>query len=1731
MWRRPSAMPSCPASARSSPSHCRLIETFSSSSSPTCSTGSNHGDGAGRSASDSEEVYSLTCACIDGSTRDVAGGAENVVAPRASHSVSSVHDNSADDEWGCDGAVAAAIPPESLSSRPSSTPATETVPRTGHVGRQGDGQHPQLDEQSARSKTHQDSQIPTSMKKGHSGGVCTDHGDDRAELLLSFQPSSPLITYMQSSSDIRGATDVPRRQHIHSTPPAAINVVPPHAHTQRGASLQRAAISQPLPPSPSTLSVRAVAPPAFLSKSSSHPETQRTRSSSPSLRSPTPLDLTAPPKGRPARHSNTTDSTEEIGEIEDPNEDKNMVRRGNRSASLPKLGQSHVWCTENSSQSTQQSPRRLSFSVSSAVAPGNQLSTEFQAEADAFDKGCVAPSPPTSLPAGQYSGANASGAQAGAAEAIETSSESKPPRMSTAGGNSTLASAAFMTVSKASLTPEAAVVRQQKPLSSSPSRHLSHELFASPEPVRDVGSPTQLQRRRPSSAVRQSIRGAHRSIDGSVDDAQPCVPRVIPTHDSVFFPVGTDVIAPVVLHYLTIAGWSTTAGGRDYFSHRRLRGGEVAGHTVRWLHTAKPRDQFVFLVTPVINREEAALECDEVAAVAQRLGCRSSSIAATSSRASGCEHGAVNGSELDILSSRSSAWTQRKSCDVTGAATNTTRWRWYTPAKLLQGLRARVFGEAPWFTHRAKNVCAYSLIAQMSDDDSLSVSDAATPSGDSLSDPSKDDNGDSDGVAGSASESRSCSDDAFWRSPHMQSSAQCLCQSPLDAPMAEVSSGGVHKGILAHGMSPARFARKPSQSPPASVVSAASSLASSSPRTVRLAFPSPGRQQAATQNALPSVVPARSNIYSRYVWSPITGTASAASPVTPQQPLQSPIPAAAAVSPSRAADTSPVSVGVEVIVMAHADITAMDYAPRLTSHRLSIEAKAAHTYFFPLLSDALAFYQCEDAMELMEEQWAAGVTSQIPRSRTAALRYQRRKHPRRPYSHLSVAGVGSGSRGPSVRAAPLPYEDGDSPNPFSSSSRGTPKNTANAPRRREGGSTSDSARHTVWGSEVGSDSTTTGMGLSGTPLGPHQHQQLPHCTPALAHPPMSLPSQSLSLSDALRRAQSMGNLGFSSMHDGGPLGISSSTTVRPPTPLPHTAAEARVTPASAPAAPHLAPTSQSQPSCRSLVQPRLTSSHGEVVVSVYTADPVFNAVLREVLVPEPGTHPYTVSVAEQKRLLSMVEVGMPAWCIFYSSTGLPYRRLFRLLYSSLTNLWPLLSLTVGLYDLYKHLPQLKRFMEHTLEPITRWVEQRFTIRVSVLVTYLISVVVTICSSLSSFVSQFYVVQLFSLPIVQLVLSLLKLPFVIAFDATWTLMTTVLGTVSLVLQVVRMVFMAPFMLVVNVASLRETFGAAAPVAVDGTSVLVKQWREWMEFWQTVASPMKNAARAWWDSMMHVSTSAARREMSIRRWTSPKLEQLAVVMREAQDCITINAHLWWTYILLPGIERKVLLSVMLVYLYWLFLGISPELWDEVIYASGVRDHPALRRGQAASQMETVTSAKMKESLESSSTLVAMSPADSHRDAPYKDGSIGKCDGDMCASALTTSVVKEWRLYAYLHNVLRGSGNHSSPSPSSTSTQPPSAASSETGPSSAVVSGAPSFTFRLEPQETFPALVVELLLPNMVLELLHQVRSALVFGWYRAVAVWSRMATGRVDVLQRSSPGEADNNSNAGSTVSFQ
>ena len=1359
---------------------------------------------------------------------------------------------------------------------------------------------------------------------------------------------------------------------------------------------------------------------------------------------------------------------------------------------------------------------------------------------------------------------------------------------------------------------------------------------------------------------------------------EPCVPQIVPTHESVFFPLGTDMIAPVLLHYATVGGWSTDAGGRDFFNHRRLREGEVAGHTVRWLHTARPRDRFVFLVTPVFD---CSKEADDQSRDAQ---------------------------QTDLQPEQNATAVKTAVPNAPSSPPPQQRMKWLRAMQLRRAwrrLHRRLFGEAPWFTlHKTacgarSRIAACDVAASLAADSRTAMGPVVSPTTSGILEPAaysfpasnslsldaflRADDENSGGGGGGVSVQRygsSAEDDASPRPPHARATrsvevdylnsmtsynshgACYYCNDLNNSDEAEMRYSRTTSVPCC--MSPQLVTRQPSLSigsahvtPVAAAAQLDRPTSCPTPLSLGLALPSTTAFQqppstsvaslpyvhrlATPSNATDPLTPVHAaasysagvsaaatadthhqgrstdnhtllNSYSdphgllrcsattsdfhprasgsgrRFVFSPLTGTAVSTSGVSPVLPRTSKLRAASnqeqkhsqkksvspptqAITPSQSNPTvAAASAGLEVIEIAHADITAMDYAPRLTSHRLSIETKAAYTYFFPTLVEALDYYQCSEAMALMQEQWAAGMTSQIPRPLCGASFRDLPSPLQQPHHHHHQQ--------QQLLFHRVSVEHG-------CSRSGTPS----APLQPHGDSSREESTFHDLCSSPASSSCASHLGRLYEHKSKQQQQQQQNLAGQSALPPL----QSGSLASALRSSAGGGGgvgdgrsradhsalaptrlfrqnslLSLDGAAADEPMNEKRDSTFFPafharsaPKPIFTTATPpaAASTAAAAAAADQRDGCVAAAPSspfshCRTSVpplqgdaarktpppppQPRLTSTHHEIVVSVYTADPVFNSVLRELLMPEPGTHPYTMSVAEQKRLLSMVEVGMPAWAIFYSSTGLPYRRIFRLLYSGLTNLWPLLSLAAGVYDLYKHLPQLKRFMERTLDPLIRWLERRFTLRFSVLATYLISVVVTIFSSLSAFVSQFYVVQLLSLPIVQLFFALVKLPVVLAFDTIWLVTGTAFGTISLAFQLLRVVVMAPVVFVVNIASLHETVGAVAPVAVQTTSLSVKWWKAWSEFWETVASPTKNAVRAWWDSMIHVSTSAARRETSIRRWYTLKLERYSAALDEAQDVIAINLQMWWSELLHPALRRMVALMVALVYLYWLFLGISDKVWDDFLYASGVR-HPSVSG--------TVEAFERHDSVSSSRSGVATTAA-------------GPQEEDMTSSVTPAAALLHLLFQSTfdLFSTARSGTISSSSSTTTSTTSAASCAAAAAAPSRAAAPFTPttsviqmcdstgsSIITKLTmwstsaslgaltnatttmltttittviplPQASLSSLVAELLLPNVVLELLHTAGNVLKGGW-GVVTHWTaaRKARKSAKEAQRGSP----------------
>eukprot|EP00796_Vickermania_ingenoplastis_P000960 gene960-557_t len=340
-------------------------------------------------------------------------------------------------------------------------------------------------------------------------------------------------------------------------------------------------------------------------------------------------------------------------------------------------------------------------------------------------------------------------------------------------------------------------------------------------------------------------------------------------------------------------------------------------------------------------------------------------------------------------------------------------------------------------------------------------------------------------------------------------------------------------------------------------------------------------------------------------------------------------------------------------------------------------------------------------------------------------------------------------------------------------------------------------------------------------------------------------------------------------------------------------------------------------------------------------------VLREILIPSAsGAHSYTESVASQLRLLRLYEAGMPPWCVFAGTMpGMIYRRELRLAHVIVENVSPLVSLAVGFWDL-------------TIDPLVQWIDDRLTLRVSLLTTYLLSTLWTIYSSLSLY----WVVPMSVVPLLRSLGWLLRLPFSMAFQTIWNGANAVYVLLRVALRLVRLLLIGPFrimhyglstlFLVLQLAfqtvsytlavpltvlrwarSVYQSYGtapraaAAATVEVLGkSSSLYAWWWAWVEFWATVASPVTNLVAAVGSVVVHLASAALRREASLRGWYAhqlPFLYHCGVVV--ADVCVTNLTLLRDCF--LPSGDYVLLAATFAGFLYfywWAFEYLSGELY---------------------------------------------------------------------------------------------------------------------------------------------------------------------------------------------------------------
>lgn len=798
-----------------------------------------------------------------------------------------------------------------------------------------------------------------------------------------------------------------------------------------------------------------------------------------------------------------------------------------------------------------------------------------------------------------------------------------------------------------------------------------------PSPRSLYSSITQLQQTARTTSS-SSNGGDPQQLSATID--QNAATQSGATHWSIFYPNGTELLPPTTMHYLHLGSWCTVAGGLDYFSHRQLKRGEVMGHRVHWLHTARPRDRFVFLVDPVEAQE---------------------------------------------------------------------------PKSIWGMIWKTIYGKPPAFAF-ARGRLLWRI-----------------------------------------------SEDSFVQQWQRGQKAKTATQ----------------------------------------------------------------RQPTSSSNS----------------GTPSTG------------PMPPP----------------PAPPGVEAIEVLHTDITAMDYAPGITSTRLALETKVAAALWFPTAEEAYEYYGCLDKSPAFRE----GKRSHDASTRDGTMRSLRQTL--RDAGPPSVVDNGSLTSASGL-SEHRPHKDGGEAMEFVNLSRQSTlsQDQQQQPPSPRPSPSLDAARDptSIFGDLV-DDNDGDG--------------------PATEFPPtLELPPSEGVLEMDRRTSSNTSSMTRRRRISTAVLDVSALSTKESPQGSPelpklnasgaNDSFDVDDRRAESVAAELLHSTAT--------VRPAQTLKHFNTMVVVYTQDPHFNAVLRDVLMPEPGTFPYTASVQEQKRLLSMYEAGMPSWTIFFARYGLPYRRWFRLVAVMLVNLWPLIALCVGLYDLYKHMPYLKEFLADTLTPLTGWMEHHFTLRISMLVTYLVTVSYSVLQALHSFGKSTMALTNFILapmmPVLQL-FSLFKYPFLFL----WTTATYVLGPLVSLLSAIWLLFTTllagPFrMLWYTFRWLGFVSGpsATATAAVQQASYMMLWWRSCVDFWDKVARPIKNVAKACYDGVVHLGVSIARREASIRRWYFAKLGVLKLLVDMYVDVVRYN---WLLFMNLPSWKG---LAVACVIFFWSFVvPISGVVWLTILRSS--------------------------------------------------------------------------------------------------------------------------------------------------------------------------------------------------------
>jgi hypothetical protein len=279
------------------------------------------------------------------------------------------------------------------------------------------------------------------------------------------------------------------------------------------------------------------------------------------------------------------------------------------------------------------------------------------------------------------------------------------------------------------------------------------------------------------------------------------------------------------------------------------------------------------------------------------------------------------------------------------------------------------------------------------------------------------------------------------------------------------------------------------------------------------------------------------------------------------------------------------------------------------------------------------------------------------------------------------------------------------------------------------------------------------------------------------------------------------------------------------------------------------------------------------MIVCFTQDPTFNAVLREIVLPggSPtneglGSHDFTESVSERQRLLRLVEAGIPSWAVFCTRYGIFYHRYLRVVVGWAVNLWPLMALFLGLYDLYSHMPHVHEYLVPFFSRFEEWWIFQIFFGIGVVFGYLVYVFNTLVFYASLFF--FYVVEPLY-PALALFYPLYSLVCVVVtsgFTFGAHLLQLVFGSVGTLLFGVLHAIVSPIVFVLSLAP------TSASTTTAAASSLPQFMTQLVKFWSTVLRPVKNLVVAIYNNIIHAGSLIARHEASLRMWYMTKFRLL-------------------------------------------------------------------------------------------------------------------------------------------------------------------------------------------------------------------------------------------------------------------